>query len=173
MDVWEPCVVLEKRTELWETPSPTTLTHSGCSFWKAPPCQGHQCYCFFPISCCHLIHIEPVLPTIGIPLGPGLFTALMHQALCTYTSSPVRNSQKGISSWTPAPDLGGVSFSVRTVRGQTRDLCQRESSVEIRLAVPGVVGEAQEVGPSEAPPLMAGEATPLHPHWSVCCGLLL
>ena len=33
--------------------------------------------------------------------------------------------------------------------------------MELRLAVPGVVGEAQEVGPSEAPPLMAGEATPL------------
>ena len=48
--------------------------------------------------------------------------------------------------------------SVRTVPGHTWDLCHRESSVELRLAVPGVVGEAQEVGPSEAPPLMAGEA---------------
>lgn len=73
MDVWEPFVVSEKRTQLWETPSPTTLARSGCSFWKAPPCQGHQCYCFFPISCCHLIRIEPVLPTIGIPLGPRPF----------------------------------------------------------------------------------------------------
>lgn len=103
---------------------------------------------------------NPCCQPLESPWGPGLFTALIHQALCTYTSSPVRNSQKGISSWTPAPDPGGVSFSVRTVPDHTRDLCQRESSVEIRLAVPGVVGEAQEVGPSEAPPLMAGEATP-------------
>ena len=128
-------------------PSPTILALSGCSFWKAPPCQGHQCYCFFPISCGRLIRIEPVLPTIGIPLGPlAFFTALMYQTLSTCTSSPVRNSQQGISSWTPAPDPGGVSCSVRTVPGHTRDLCQRESSVELRLAVPGVMGEAQKVG---------------------------
>ena len=76
------------------------------------------------------------------PGAPGLFTALMHQTLSTYTSSPVRNSQKGISSWTPAPDPGGVSCSVRTVPGHTWDLCHRESSVELRLAVPDVVGGA-------------------------------
>lgn len=75
----------------WETGSPlpplqSSRALSGCSFCKVL-CQGRQWYCFLPIFRCHLIRIDPVLPR-----GPGLFTVLIHKAICTYTSSPVRNS---------------------------------------------------------------------------------
>lgn len=116
-------------------------------------CQGHQWYFFLPMSCCHLIGVDPVLPPIRIPLRLGLFTALMHKALCTYTSSPVRNSQKGISSWTAAPDPGLCSPVLGWSR-VTPGTCVRGSHLwRYRLEVPGVVGEEQEVDPSEAPPL--------------------
>lgn len=130
--------------------------------------QGCQCNCFL----CHLsLPSRPYRPRASThqnSLGaqawsPSLFTVLMHKALCTCTSSPIRSGPKGIPIWTPAPDPG-VCLLVLEPPQVTLGTFVRGNPLGIQTGEYQVVvwedPEVQEVGPSKAPPLEVGEATP-------------
>lgn len=142
-------------------PPPTTLAHSGYSFWKAHLFQGLRWYCFLPISCCHLI---------GIPRGPWPFSAPTQSYLHLYLL-PYKKQPEGDLHLDSCSRPGDVSLSVRAAPGHTRDLGRRESSVEIQAGRCQVSwGRSRRWTPLRPRPWRQ-EATPLHPHWSACCRL--